>query len=147
MLAKSFRALMKCLILASIASTAFAQNVFTPLSASNGVRTDYQPTTGLVSVVSNFAKAFDSTLNSDDKQTHIMTMLFAMQNLDNGETAVWYNQREQTAGRIKVILTHPVQGGICRRTFTEVRVGKEVREYEEVGCKTIDSQFWTFTGR
>jgi surface antigen len=138
---------MKCLILVCIASPALAQNVFIPLSASNGVRTDYQPDTGVVSVVANIFKSFESTLSLDDKQTHIMTVMYAMQNLDNGETAVWYNQRAQTAGRVKVILTYPAQGGNCRRTFTEVRVGKEVREWEEVGCKTIDSQFWTFTGR
>lgn len=147
MLAKSFQALTKCLILASIASSALAYDVFTPLSASNGVRTDYQADTGVVSIMANFAKAIDSKLSSEDQQTHIMTMMFAMENTENGDTSVWYNRRTDTAGKIKVVVTHPVQGGYCRRAFTQVRIGKHVRDYEEVGCKTMDSRFWTFHSR
>lgn len=145
MLAKSFQALTKFLILALLASPVWADTE--PVSANSGVRKDYQPNTGLISLAVNLGKVLSSQLDYEDRQTHIMTVMFAMENADNGETSVWFNQRTDTAGRVRVLMTQPVQGGYCRHFVSEVRIGKTVREYNEVGCKTIDSRFWSFTLR
>jgi len=147
MLAKSFQVLTKFLILISLASPAVARDIFTPISATNGIRQDYQANTGFIDLAVNLGKFLSSQLDREDQQTHTMAVLFAMENADNGETTVWYNNRNDTAGRIRVILTQPVQGGYCRRFVTEVRMGKTVREYNEQGCRTIDSRFWNFNGR
>ena len=103
MLAKSFQVITKCLILASIASSALATEV--PLSATNGVRQDYQPNGSIVAMGVNLFKVFSGSLNAEDKQTHTMTVLHAMQNLDNGEIAEWYNPANDTAGRVRVVMT------------------------------------------
>lgn len=147
MLAKSFRALTKFLILASLASPALARDVFTPFSTTNGLRQDYQANTGFVDLAINLGKFLSGQLDREDQQTHTMTVIFAMENADTGETSVWYNPKNDTAGRVRVILTQPVQGGYCRHFVTEVRMGKSVREYNETGCRTIDSRFWNFSGR
>ncbi len=144
MLVKSFRVLVKFLIPLSIASSAWA-DVNVPLSATNGVRQDYQSNTSIVALGVNLFKVFSGTLSSDDKQTHIMTVIHAMQNLDNGEIAEWYNPANDTAGRVQVVMSYPVQGGICRRFFTEVRIKNHIRDYSEQGCKTMDSRFWSFS--
>lgn len=144
MLAKSFQVITKFLILFSIASTAQA-DVNVPLSATNGVRQDYHTNTGLITLGVNLFKSFSGSLSSEDKQTHIMTVMNAMQNLDNGEIAEWYNPVNDTAGRVRIVMTYPVQGGICRRFFTEVRIKTHIRDYEEQGCKTMDSRFWSFS--
>lgn len=144
MLAKSFQVLVKCLILLSIANTAHA-DINVPLSATNGVRQDYQSNTSFVALGVNLFKVFSGSLNSEDKQTHIMTVVHAMQNLDNGEIAEWYNPTNDTAGRVRVVMTYPVQGGVCRRFFTEVRIKNHIRDYNEQGCLTIDSRYWSFS--
>lgn len=147
MLAKSFQVLTKFLILVLLVSPVQAGNVFTPLSSTAGVRNDYQPNSGLLSLGLNLMKSLSGQLSSEDQKTHTMTVMFALENIDIGETAVWYNPAEDTAGRIRMMHTQPVQGGYCRSFFTEVRIGKNAREYTETGCKTIDSQFWNFSGR
>lgn len=144
MLAKSFQVITKFLILASIASTAYADTTV-PLSATNGVRQDYQPNGSIIAIGVNLFKVFSGSLNAEDKQTHTMTVLNAMQNLDNGEIAEWFNPANDTAGRVRIVMTYPVQGGICRRFFTEVRIKNHIRDYEEQGCKTMDSRFWSFS--
>lgn len=141
---KNLMVSVKFLILLSIASPALA-DVAVPLSATGGVRQDYQANNNLFAAFANLYKAVSSSLDSTDKQTHIMTVMHAMQNLDNGETAEWYNPANNTAGRVRVIMTQPAQGGICRRFFTEVRVDNTVRNYSEQGCKTMDSPYWSFS--
>lgn len=147
MLAKSFQALTKFLILACLASPALAGDIFVPVSATNGVRQDYIPNTGFVDLAINLGKFFGSKLDFEDRQTHTMTVIFAMENADNGEISVWYNPKNDTAGRVRVLMTQPVQGGFCRKFVSEIRIGKTYREYNETGCKTIDSRFWNFSGR
>jgi len=144
MFAKSSRALVKFLILFSIANTAWA-DIFTPLSATNGVRQDYSDNTNIIAVAINLYKVVSGTLGARDRDTHVMTVIHAMQNLDNGEIAEWYNPEKNTAGRVQVVMTYPVQGGYCRKFFTEVRIGSTVRDYTETGCKTMDSLYWNFS--
>ena len=144
MLAKSFQVLAKFLILFSIASTSWA-SVFTPLSTTNGVRHDYNDNSNIVAVMINLVKVVTGTLDTVDQETHTMTVIHAMQNLDNGEITQWYNPAKDTAGRVQVVMTYPVFGGYCRKFFTEVRIKDNIREFSETGCKTMDSPYWNFS--
>ena len=144
MLAKSFQALVKFLILASIASPAWA-NVTVPLSATNGVRQDYQSNTSIVAVGVNLFNVFSGSLSAEDKETHIMAVVHAMENSDNGEVSEWFNPANDTAGRVRVVMTYPVQGGVCRKFFTQVRIKNHIRDFNEQGCRTMDSPYWMFS--
>jgi surface antigen len=144
MFVKSSQALAKFLILFSIASTSWA-SVFTPLSSTNGVRQDYNDNSNIVAVMINIFKVVSGTLSTVDQQTHTMTVMHAMQNLDNGEITEWHNPAKDTAGRVQVVMTYPVFGGYCRKFFTEVRIGNTIREFSETGCKTMDSPYWNFS--
>jgi surface antigen len=128
MLVKSSQVLVKFLILVSIASTAYA-NVNVPLSATNGVRQDYQSNDSVLAIVFNLFKAVDGSLSYEDKQTHIMTVIHALQNSDNGEVSEWYNPSTDSAGRVSIVMTYPVQGGVCRRFFSEIRIKQRIREF------------------
>jgi surface antigen len=101
----------------------------------------------IVEVLVNASKLFSGRLSSEDKETHIETVLFAMQNLDNGEVTQWHNTKDKTSGFIKIILTRPVQGGYCREFFSRINKDGSYKDYHESGCRTIDSQFWTFSGQ
>lgn len=144
MLAKSFQVLVKCLILVSIASPVYA-DVNVPLSTTNGVRQDYQPNGSILAVGINLFKMVSGSLGSADRDTHTMTVVHAMENLDNGDVAEWYNTVNDTAGRVRVVMTYPVQGGVCRKFFSEVRIKNTIRDYNEQGCKTMDSRYWSFS--
>jgi surface antigen len=144
MLAKSFQALVKCLILVSIASPVYA-DINVPLSTTNGVRQDYQPNGSILAVGINLFKMVSGSLGSADRDTHTMTVVHAMENLDNGDIVEWYNTVNDTAGRVRVVMTYPVQGGVCRKFFSEVRIKNTIRDYNEQGCKTMDSRYWSFS--
>jgi surface antigen len=118
-----------------------------PISATGGVRTDYNEANSVITVISNVYKQTTSTLNREDTHTHTKTVIFAASNLDTGKTVEWTNPSNGTAGRVKVVMSKPVQGGYCRMLFTQVEKDHTTREYTEWACKTIDSRFWTFSER
>lgn len=118
-----------------------------PISATGGVRVTQGYPSNIVDVIVNATRAFSDGLSSEDKETHIETVLFAMQNADNGEVVQWHNTKEKTSGYIKIVLTRPAQGGYCREFFTRINKNGSYKDYHESGCRTIDSQFWTFSGQ
>ena len=119
----------------------------TPLSAVGGVRNDYDNPNSAVTVLVNFIKAWNGALSKKDRDQHTGAVIYALENAEDGQTVEWYNQNEETSGKIKPLMTWMVQGGHCRKLVTMVKKGEQFREYEEVGCLTIDSQFWTFSRR
>jgi surface antigen len=118
-----------------------------PLSATGGVRSDYNDPSNAIAIFGNMFKQVSGSLSRRDTETHIRTVIFAASTLPTGEIAEWYNPDTGSGARIKVVFTKPVQGGQCRMLFTEVEKRGKVREYTEYACKTIDSQFWTFSAR
>ena len=146
MLVKSLVGITISLSLGLFASPAYS-DVRVPPSATGGVRTDYMDPNNIVAIVGNIYKQATGSLTGEDRNTHIRTVIFAASTLATGESAEWFNRETGSGGRIRIVLTKPVQGGQCRLLFTEVEKGGHVREYSEYACKTIDSQFWTFVAR
>ena len=138
--------LMVFTMLLTLANFASADTL-TPPSANGGARDDYGSSTSLFNIASNFYKQVTGRLNGEDRKLHIQTVTYAAGYLDNGDVAEWSNPDSGSAGRVKVALTLPVQGGYCRLLYTEVEKDTNIKEYQEYACKTIDSQFWTFYTR
>lgn len=145
MLVRNLMVALKFSILLVICSPVLADETV-PLSTTNGVRKqEYNPNANPLGSVYRIYKMFQSSLSSEDRDTHTMTVIHAMETLENGEDAVWYNQREKTAGKVRIVMTYPVQGGYCRKFFTQVQINENVRDYSETGCRTMDTPYWIFS--
>ena len=134
-------------ILLLTAALCASAGTLVPISATAGVRTDYTEANSIITVIGNVYKQATGTLNSEDTLTHTKTVIFAANNLDTGRTVEWSNPNNGTAGRVRVVMTKPVQGGYCRMLFTQVEKDHTIKDYTEWACKTIDSKFWTFSER
>lgn len=147
MLAKHTARVILFTFLTLLTCNSFANDLRTPLSATGGVRNDYEsPTSGVV-VIANLFKAWSGSLSAEDKKRHTGAVLFALNNTLDGQVTEWYNNNELTMGKIKPIMSWHVQGGVCRKLITLIQRGDQVREYEEVGCYTLDNPQWTFARR
>jgi surface antigen len=137
------------LLLSTLILSASAAHAVTtvPLSATAGVRNDYIETSSIFALLTNVYKQASGSLSSEDQKQHIKTVIFAASNLETGSVAEWTNPANATAGRVKVVMTKPVQGGYCRMLFTQVEKDNVIRDYTEWACKTMDSKFWTFSER
>lgn len=118
-----------------------------PISATGGVRSYDHNADSVIGSIFFIFNHISYSLGYEDRETHTKAIIYASSNLDNGEVAEWYNSVTGTGARIKVLATRPVQGGFCRDLITEVVIKGESRNYSERSCKTIDSRFWTFSGR
>ena len=143
---KNLVASMMLWTLATLGSTAYA-NVFTPPSATAGVREDFLTPSSVFAVASNLIKQASGSLSWEDQIMHTKTLIWAASNLQNGQMAEWSNPNTGSAGRTKIVMTKPVQGGYCRMLYTLVEKDGNIRDFTEYACKTIDSQFWTFSTR
>jgi surface antigen len=124
--------------------TSQASDLRTPLSATGGVRNDYDYPGSSVAIFANLLKSWDGALNKEDRRRHTNAVILTLESVPDGEVMEWYNNTEEAWGKIKPVLSWHVQGGVCRKLVTLVHKQGKSREYEEVGCRTIDSQFWTF---
>lgn len=130
-----------------ITSNSFANDLRTPLSATGGVRNDYNSPDSAFIIFSNLAKRWDGALSSTDRKRHTEAVILTLESVPDGQVMEWYNNSETTWAKIKPVLSWNVQGGVCRKLITLVHKQGREREYEEVGCYTLDSQFWTFSRR
>lgn len=130
-----------------ICQTSQASDLTVPLSATGGVRNDYDSPNSSFVLFSNLIKSWDGALSGMDKKRHTNAVILTLESVPDGEVMEWYNNTETTWGKIKPVLSWHVQGGVCRKLVTLIHKQGREREYEEVGCRTIDSQFWTFARR
>lgn len=130
-----------------ITCNAVAGPVHVPLSATGGVRNDYENPNSSVIMLTNLFKSWDGSLSKENRAKHTGAVIYALENAEEGQIVEWYSPDEETSGKIKVLYTYMVQGGHCRRIVSLVKKGEKSREYEETGCRTIDDQFWTFSRR
>ena len=92
----------------------------------------------------NFMRWAGGNLDSESKKLHERSVIFAVENAQNGQLVTWQNSKGTESGKIKVVSTLPVNGGICRRMLMEIIVGKNSRNHSETACYNISTNKWHF---
>lgn len=124
---------------------AFGVGEAEPQSGNYSTRQDYYTgTPSMVGFITNFSKWMSGSLDSESSVLHKKAMYFAAQYSKNGELVTWTNKKQTEMGRIKVVSTIPVQGGICRRMLIELTVGNSSRNLTETACYNISTNKWNF---
>ena len=116
-----------------------------PQSGKYSAHTEYVPSNGsMLIVLNNFINWYRGTLDKESQELHARSVLFALENSNNGQLVTWTNKKGTEMGRIKVVSTVPVQGGICRRMLVELTVGDRIRNLNETACYNISTNKWSF---
>lgn len=95
----------------------------------------------------NVYKWFGSSLASEDKQKHQRIVLFALNNLDPGQTAVWQNESNDSEGKATIAVRYTASGGTCCRIYSFVRVKNNQRTYSDTACLDENRKTWTFVDK
>lgn len=98
-----------------------------------------------VMYLTNFMRWFRGNLDAESKKLHERAVLFTVEYAKNGQLVSWQNSKGTESGRIKVVSTLPVNGGICRRMLMEITVDKNSRNHTETACYNISTNKWHFT--
>lgn len=98
----------------------------------------------LVSGIYNIMRHAGGELDSESQELHNRSVYLTLENAKNGEVVRWNNPEMNTSGRMKVVLTTAVRGGICRRMLVELTVNRQSRNVLETGCYDRSSESWRF---
>lgn len=121
-----------CLLLA--VNTANAQGWANPSFESRGF-------------MSTMSRMFGASLSNEDISLHKQAVYHALNNADNGETVVWYNDRSDSEGKAMIAWTYPSNGGSCRRVYSYVRIKSNAMSYQDTACLDNNRKTWTFVDK
>lgn len=139
MLAKNMMVLGKlCLILVCTSNIALAQSWQGPVY--NNIRN----ADSLIGFTINITKWFTKRLKPEDQAMHSQSVYHALNNLENGETVEWFNDRTDAQGRSRIVYTWPANGNICRRVHSWVRFGADEKSFQDTACYNTATNSWNF---
>lgn len=136
MLAKKWMALTKlCLILAC--SSSLAQSWDYP-------RPRQVPGDSVFGFTYHMSRLLESRMSKIDLQYHSLAAYHALNNAENGELVEWFNDKDNSLGKIRVVYTWPSSDGWCRRLHSWVNSQRTVFTYEDTACYNTTRNTWNF---
>lgn len=105
---------------------------------------DWQRNDGILGFAYNVNRYFATKLSKEDASVHSRTVYFALNNLETGEVAEWFNDRTVSQGRARIIATWTAGGDICRRVYSYVINGQKSFTYEDTACYNNNIKTWNF---
>ena len=137
MLAKSLTALGKlCLILAC--TNVWANSWEESRSREPAI------TMGVIDTAVGLIKYYSQRIDKENARYHSTAAYFALDNLETGEVAEWYNDRLGSKGVVRIIATWTGNGDICRRMYSYVLESRKSFTYEDTACYNKNRNMWEF---
>jgi surface antigen len=137
MLVKNMMVLGK-LFLILVCTNSYAQSWESPINQR------WHPNESSVQILINLSRYFSTQLKPQDKELHRHAVYHALNNLENGEVAEWFNDRTDAQGKVRIVMTTPANGSYCRRVHSWVRLGSEDRAFEDTACYNVTTKTWNF---
>ena len=141
MLAKNLTALGKLCLILAISSNAYAQSWDKPMFQ------DWQPDSGVVGMLYNAMQWHTTKLSNVDKAYHAQAVYHALNNAENDETVEWFSERSESMGKVRIVMTWPANGNICRRIHHYVLADRRERSWGETACMNSNTNRWVFTDK
>ena len=136
-----------CIILTSlllISCGTTTNNEFNSKSTYLSTEDNYNSGVNGVTLASNFLKYKFFSLSKEDKKKQQQAVFFALDNLLEDEIIRWYNDRNNSWGKIKVVSSYPQGSGYCRVIFSQISNKGKIRDFKETACKDTSYQGWLF---
>ena len=75
---------------------------------------------------------------------HTQTIYFAINNLTDGDTMSWQDEKSNTVGSVKIVMTNTYGGSYCRLVNSQVWYETKTRNLSEYACSTNGGESWSF---
>lgn len=99
---------------------------------------------GIIDSAVGLIKYYSQRIDKENARYHSSAAYFALNNLETGEIAEWYNDRLGSKGVVRVIATWTGNGDICRRMYSYVLEGQKNFTYEDTACYNKNRNMWEF---
>jgi hypothetical protein len=98
-------------------------------------------------IIYNISKWISTSLSKEDIAKHQRIVLFALNNLDPGETAVWHNETTDSEGKATIAVRYATTSGTCCRVYSYVRIKNNEKTYSDSACLDNNRKTWTFVDK
>jgi surface antigen len=119
--------------------------VCTNVDAQSWERPHHNPFAGQLNGTAWFlGKIFETRMDKNDQAFHSQAVYHALNNSNDGEDVTWFNDREGSQGRARIVYTHPSPGGWCRRVYSFVVFKNITKTYEDTACYNTHTNTWSW---
>ena len=84
------------------------------------------------------------SLKKEEKLLHQSAVFHALNNTENGAITSWYSKKRQANGKVRVIHSYPISGGVCRTYQAYIKVNGLARHMTNNACKHYSAVTWQF---
>ena len=126
---------------------------FTPAEVEGSILSDYMPTpitlgegykAQLPAYFWNGIQYLRFSLRTSEKMLHQQSVYHALNNTKNGEVTSWYSKKRLVNGKVRVIHSYPISGGVCRTYQALIKVKGLARHMTNNACKHHSAVTWAF---
>ena len=126
---------------------------FTPGEVEGSILSDYMPTpitlgegykAQLPAYFWNGIQYLRFSLRTSEKMLHQQSVYHALNNTKNGEVTSWYSKKRLVSGKVRIIHSYPISGGVCRTYQALIKVKGLARHMTNNACKHHSAVTWAF---
>jgi surface antigen len=92
-------------------------------------------------------KHLSDGLDRSDTVAHTKAVYFALNNLQTGEVAEWYNDANSSHGKAQIKMTWTASGEVCRMIYSYVITRRNSFTYEDKACYNNARHTWNFVDK
>ena len=92
-------------------------------------------------------KHLSDGLDRSDTVAHTKAVYFALNNLQTGEVAEWYNDTNSSHGKAQIKMTWTASGEVCRMIYSYVITRRNSFTYEDKACYNNARHTWNFVDK
>ena len=137
-----------CLFFLSCSSTTNSPGSFETEGALNEDPSSLvmgDPTAMTLMLALSLANWYNFSLNKQEKDQHISSIMFALNHSKNGELVTWQNSKRLSYGKVRVLRSKfNKQGKFCRIYDSYISLNGAERGSTNSACKNVNNEQWEF---
>ena len=103
------------------------------------------PTATTLMLALTIANWYSFSLNKQEKDQHISSIMFALNHTKNGELVTWRNNKRLSHGKVRVLRSKfNKQGKFCRIYDSYISLNGAERGSTNSACKNVNNDQWEF---
>lgn len=113
-------------------------------SSIGSTNSDYHNATHTLLAGHNYLKYRYYSLPKEDKLKQENAVFFALNNSEVNQITQWHNANTGSNGAVKVVMSYPQGGGVCRVIQSQIQYRGKSKNFTEKACLNYLERRWHF---
>ena len=132
------------LIFSLLLASCSSYNPNTSHSIVSGTGTGYHTADSVILAGHNWLKYNYYSLPKEDQLKQQDAVYHTLNNVDVGKSTEWHNAQTGSYGKVKVVMSYPMGGGVCRVIQSQLYYRGKTKDFTEKACLNYTENRWNF---